>query len=73
VRSVIAVIAAEVISSLGSLMALVARPWLVLETTGSPGRMSLVLAAEAEAIATGGGTAAAASSPAPPRGRRRRP
>jgi MFS family permease len=42
---------AEVISSLGSLMSVVALPWFVLETTGSPGRMSAVLAVEALPIA----------------------
>ena len=42
-----ALLAAEVVSSLGTLMAAVALPWFVLETTGSPGRMSAVLAAEA--------------------------
>ena len=46
-----ALIAAEVISALGSLMTVVALPWFVLETTGSPGRMSLVLAAEAAPLA----------------------
>jgi MFS family permease len=50
-RSLIALIAAEVISSLGSLMSVVALPWFVLETTGSPGRMSVVLAAEAAPLA----------------------
>jgi MFS family permease len=42
----IALMAAEVVSSLGSLMSVVALPWFVLETTGSPARMSAVLAAE---------------------------
>jgi hypothetical protein len=46
-----ALVAAEVVSSLGSLMSVVALPWFVLETTGSPGRMSAVLAAEAAPIA----------------------
>jgi MFS family permease len=50
-RSLIALVAAEVISSLGSLMSVVALPWFVLETTGSPGRMSAVLAAEAAPLA----------------------
>jgi hypothetical protein len=36
-RSLIALIAAEVVSSLGSLMSVVALGWFVLETTGSPG------------------------------------
>lgn len=50
-RSLVAVITAEVISSLGSLMSVVALPWFVLQTTGSPGRMSAVLAAEAAPLA----------------------
>src|SRR4051794_8095192 len=50
-RGLTALAAAEVISSLGSLMSVVALPWFVLETTGSPGRMSAVLAAEALPIA----------------------
>ncbi len=37
---------AQVISSLGSLMTVVALPWFVLETSGSATRMSVVLAAE---------------------------
>ena len=41
---------AELISSLGSLMTVVALPWFVLETTGSPVRMSIVLAAESAAL-----------------------
>jgi|1186.fasta_scaffold18594_2 MFS family permease len=41
-----ALLAAEVISSLGSLMSAVALPWFVLATTGSPTRMGIVLAAE---------------------------
>ena len=44
--SLTALIAAELISSLGSLMSVVALPWFVLETTGSPGRMGVVLAAQ---------------------------
>jgi MFS family permease len=50
-RSLIALISAEVVSSLGTLMSVVALPWFVLETTGSPGRMSAVLAAEAAPLA----------------------
>jgi MFS family permease len=41
-----ALVSAQVISSLGSLMTVVALPWFVLETTGSATRMSVVLAAE---------------------------
>ena len=47
----LALIVAEVVSSLGSLMTVVALPWFVLTTTGSPGRMGLVLAAEAAPLA----------------------
>src|ERR1700749_2525680 len=50
-RSLIALVAAEVISSLGTLMTVVALPWFVLETTGSPQRMTVVLAAEALRLA----------------------
>jgi MFS family permease len=41
-----ALVAAEVISVLGTRMTYLALPWFVLVTTGSPGKMSLVLAAE---------------------------
>jgi len=50
-RSLIALVAAEVISSLGTLMTVVTLPWFVLETTGSPQRMTVVLAAEAAPLA----------------------
>jgi MFS family permease len=50
-RSLIALITAEVISSLGTLMSVVALPWFVLETTGSPQQMTIVLAAEAAPLA----------------------
>lgn len=50
-RAVRALVGAQVVSSLGSLMTVVALPWFVLETTGSPGRMSLVLAAQAAPLA----------------------
>jgi predicted MFS family arabinose efflux permease len=46
-----ALVAAEIVSSLGSLMSVVALPWFVLETTGSPSRMTVVLAAEAAPLA----------------------
>jgi MFS family permease len=41
-----ALIVAETISVLGTRMTYLALPWFVLSTTGSPGKMSLVLAAE---------------------------
>ena len=50
-RPLLALIAAESVSSLGSLMTVVALPWFVLTTTGSAGRMGLVLAAEAAPLA----------------------
>jgi MFS family permease len=50
-RPLLALIAAEVVSSFGSLMTVVALPWFVLTTTGSPGQMGIVLAAEAAPLA----------------------
>ena len=41
-----ALLTAEAVSSTGSAMTFVALPWFVLATTGSPTRMSIVLAAE---------------------------
>jgi MFS family permease len=41
-----ALVVAEVVSVLGSRMTYLALPWFVLVTTGSPGKMSLVLAAQ---------------------------
>src|SRR4051794_36180882 len=41
-----ALLSAEAVSSTGSAMTFVALPWFVLVTTGSPTRMSIVLAAE---------------------------
>jgi MFS family permease len=45
-RPLTALLVSEVISSLGSLMSVVALPWFVLSTSGSPTRMGIVLAAE---------------------------
>ncbi len=45
-RAVGAVVAAEVVSILGTRMTYLALPWFVLVTTGSPAKMTLVLAAE---------------------------
>ncbi|MGH3748642.1 MAG: MFS transporter, partial [Micromonosporaceae bacterium] len=42
----VALFVADVISSLGSKISLVAIPWLVLTSTGSPAKMGLVAAAE---------------------------
>lgn len=44
--AVSALVAAETVSVLGTRMTYLALPWFVLVTTGSPGKMSLVLAAE---------------------------
>ena len=44
--AVSALVLAETISVLGTRMTYLALPWFVLVTTGSPGKMSLVLAAE---------------------------
>jgi MFS family permease len=45
-RRVSALLAAEVISSLGTQMTWIALPWFVLRTTGSPQRMTWVIIAE---------------------------
>jgi MFS family permease len=45
-RSIAALLAAEVISSLGTQMTWLALPWFVLTTTGSPQRMTYVIVAE---------------------------
>jgi MFS family permease len=42
----VALIVAEVVSSFGTHMTFLALPWFVLETTGSPTRMGIVLAVE---------------------------
>jgi predicted MFS family arabinose efflux permease len=50
-RSVVALFAAELVSTTGIQMTFVALPWFVLVTTGSVARMSYVLAAEAAPVA----------------------
>ncbi len=45
-RTLVALLAAEVVSSTGTAMTFVALPWFVLVTSGSATRMSVVLAAE---------------------------
>jgi len=45
-RSVVALLAAEFVSSLGTQMTWLALPWFVLTTTGSPQRMTWVIIAE---------------------------
>jgi predicted MFS family arabinose efflux permease len=44
--AVSALVVAEIVSVLGTRMTYLALPWFVLVTTGSPGKMTLVLAAE---------------------------
>lgn len=50
-RGVLALLTSQVVSSLGSQMTFLALPWFVLETTGSPTKMGVVLAAELAPIA----------------------
>jgi MFS family permease len=50
-RPLIALLTAEAVSSLGSQMTFLALPWFVLVTTGSPAKMSIVLAVEILPIA----------------------
>lgn len=50
-RSVLALLAAEVISTTGAQMTWVALPWFVLTTSGSATRMSVVIAFEAVGLA----------------------
>ena len=53
-RGLLALLAAEVVSTTGSMMTWLALPWFVLTTTGSPSRMGIVLAAEAAGVAAFG-------------------
>ncbi|MCM2416568.1 MFS transporter [Streptomyces sp. RKAG293] len=65
-RSLAALFAAEAVSNTGTEMAAVALPWFVLVTSGSPGRMGAVMAAEFAGIALCGipvGQAAARLGP----------
>jgi MFS family permease len=50
-RPIVALIAAEFVSAIGSQMTFLALPWFVLQTTGSPTRMGVVLAVELAPIA----------------------
>ncbi len=50
-RPIVALVAAEVVSSLGSQMTFLALPWFVLSTTGSATKMGVVLAAELVPVA----------------------
>ncbi|NJP30925.1 MFS transporter [Micromonospora thermarum] len=45
-RELVALVGADLLSNLGSRVSVVAIPWLVLETTGSPTKMGVVAAAE---------------------------
>jgi predicted MFS family arabinose efflux permease len=53
-RGLRALLAAEVVSTTGSMMTWLALPWFVLSTTGSASRMGVVLAAEALGVAACG-------------------
>ena len=53
-RSLVALLAAEIVSTTGSLMSTLALPWFVLVTTGSPARMGVTMAAELVANALAG-------------------
>ena len=50
-RGLAPLLAAQIVSSLGSQMTFLALPWFVLVTTGSPTKMGIVLAAELAPIA----------------------
>jgi MFS family permease len=50
-RSLVALLVAEAVSTTGAQMTWLALPWFVLTTTGSAGRMVLVVAAEAIGLA----------------------
>jgi MFS family permease len=52
-RSFAALVAANAVSSLGNVVAVVALPWFVLETTGSPARAGLVAFATTVPLAVG--------------------
>jgi MFS family permease len=53
-RPLVALLLADLVSTLGSEMAAVALPWLVLTTTGSPARTGIVVGAEFAGIAVFG-------------------
>jgi predicted MFS family arabinose efflux permease len=50
-RGLLGLLARDVVSITGSQMTLLALPWFVLTTTGSPGRMALVFAVESASMA----------------------
>jgi predicted MFS family arabinose efflux permease len=53
-RGLAALLASEIVSMSGTAMTLVALPWFVLSTTGSPARTSVVMAAAAAGLAVCG-------------------
>jgi MFS family permease len=53
-RSFLALLVADLVSTLGSEMAAVALPWFVLVATGSPGRTGIVVGAEFAGVAVFG-------------------
>jgi MFS family permease len=53
-RGLVGLLARQIVSLTGSQMTWVALPWFVLTTSGSPTRMTVVLAVEALAVAAGG-------------------
>ena len=53
-RALLGVLARDVVSLTGSQMTLLALPWFVLTTTGSPGRMAIVFAVESASMAVFG-------------------
>jgi MFS family permease len=50
-RGLLGVLARDIVSLTGSQMTLIALPWFVLTTTGSPGRMGFVFAVESASMA----------------------
>ena len=53
-RGLVGLLAREIVSLTGTQMTWVALPWFVLTTSGSPTRMTMVLAVQALAVAAGG-------------------
>ena len=53
-RGLLGLLARDVVSSTGSQMTMLALPWFVLTTTGSAGRMAVVLAVESASLAVFG-------------------
>jgi MFS family permease len=53
-RGLLGLLARDVVSVTGSQMTLLALPWFVLTTTGSPARMAIVFAVESASLAVFG-------------------